>query len=89
MKKQEIDKERFFDWANNTWQLYAFWMNGDADSLRFYANLNGGYRVTKGNSTIYEGKSFYEACVAWDEGNKCICDPEDVAYYGCLCQEEK
>lgn len=61
----ELNHETLRDWMSDTWMLYASQMfNGKL--LRMYINLNGIYRVTHGETIIYQDNQLIDAIAAWN-----------------------
>jgi len=69
MEKIKVVKSEFETWAKETPIIYASESVSRGDyriMLRFYAYVDGGYKVTLGNKTIYEGDSFSMAADAFN-----------------------
>ena len=71
MKKTEIVKDEFEEWANNTFVDYASESVPGHDNriqrLRFQVCLYGGFKVTLGEKVLYEGNSFVRAANAYND----------------------
>ena len=70
MKPIKIDKSEFEAWAKDTPVMYASCSvsRGEFNALlRFWAFVDGGgYKVTFGNKTLYEGGSFSTAAAEFN-----------------------
>lgn len=65
MKKLQIEKDAYEAWARDKYVEYAACSvplrPGFSQRLVFGVFLNGGYKVTRGDETLYEGGSFSAA----------------------------
>ena len=62
--KMELNPETLREWMSDMWTLYASQMfNGKL--LRLHINGSGVYRITHGETVLYQGNQMTHALAAW------------------------
>jgi len=69
MKKQKLSREEVESWQKKQWNLYASSM-GNYDSLRFWINAAGEFRLMCGADILYTGMDLDKAISVWEEAWK-------------------